>query len=336
MAFSGLEGMGRPEIPIEDLARINNEMMNLNRELQRDRAQLARQERFVSKLVATVPAYIYVCELPMLRATFINDAVARLAGVSASSTLDSTALRRLNLEPRGAGGHVLGVPSLTALADDALLEWEADLSGAAGEPLWVQSRAAVLERDGEGQVSSILVIAVDATARRSAEMQLEKLATHDALTGLLNRAGLDLRAGVLVERAKRDDTELGVAFFDLDQLKETNDTLGHAAGDSLLVAAANALQTMVRASDVVARVGGDEFVVVVGNASDDGMRELVERIRQAAAAGDGSTSGAPTPELSAGWITRQIGAGDSLGDLLDRADKEMYLDKYARRERRNA
>lgn len=107
----------------------------------------------------------------------------------------------------------------------------------------------------------------------------EYLALHDALTGLPNRRLFFDRLGLAIAKAQRDGKRLGVMFIDLDNFKPVNDSLGHAAGDALLRAVSERLRATVRAQDTVARVGGDEFVVLVGDIShSDELFRLAERI----------------------------------------------------------
>ncbi|MDP4789138.1 MAG: GGDEF domain-containing protein, partial [Haliea sp.] len=101
------------------------------------------------------------------------------------------------------------------------------------------------------------------TELREARQQLESMAHYDALTGLANRALLDKLLEQSVRSARRNSQRMGVMFVDLDRFKEVNDTLGHAAGDELLRLVAQRLQRALRESDTLARVGGDEFVVVL-------------------------------------------------------------------------
>jgi diguanylate cyclase (GGDEF)-like protein/PAS domain S-box-containing protein len=105
----------------------------------------------------------------------------------------------------------------------------------------------------------------DVTARRKAEAEVHRLAYTDTLTGLPNRTLLLDRLAEGLARARRDGRSLGVLFLDLDRFKPVNDSLGHGVGDLLLRSVAERLRQCVRATDTVARVGGDEFVVVIGS-----------------------------------------------------------------------
>lgn len=114
-------------------------------------------------------------------------------------------------------------------------------------------------REPSGQVIGFLKILRDITDRKAAHDEVERLATVDSLTGLYNRATFDLRRNELASTALRNGQELLLFMIDLDRFKEVNDTLGHQAGDRLLQEAAARIRANTRESDIVARIGGDEF-----------------------------------------------------------------------------
>ena len=103
----------------------------------------------------------------------------------------------------------------------------------------------------------------DITDRRRLEDQLRHLADHDPLTGLLNRRGIDRALAQHVARGRRYGAEGALLVLDLDGFKAVNDSLGHAAGDELIVTCAAALQNRLRETDILGRLGGDEFAVLL-------------------------------------------------------------------------
>jgi diguanylate cyclase (GGDEF)-like protein/PAS domain S-box-containing protein len=149
------------------------------------------------------------------------------------------------------------------------------------ESRWFQSRA-VPEFDGAGEVEYVLVMNTDITALKRTEAELAHQALHDPLTGLANRALFLDHLEYALARTDRRDEELAVLFLDLDRFKVINDSLGHSAGDQLLVAVGGRLPRVLRAGDTVARLGGDEFVVLLPDVN--GSEEVVviaERVLEA-------------------------------------------------------
>ena len=127
----------------------------------------------------------------------------------------------------------------------------------------------------------------DVTVRRIAEthllkkhQQLDHLANHDALTGLPNRLHLAAHLPEAIEQARKDGTVLAVLFLDLDRFKHVNDSRGHETGDKLLKTAAQRIRATIRSEDLVVRMGGDEFVVVMkGVNSTDMVKDAAERFK---------------------------------------------------------
>jgi diguanylate cyclase (GGDEF)-like protein/PAS domain S-box-containing protein len=160
--------------------------------------------------------------------------------------------------------------------------------GRDGEVLWVDASASLV-RDSDGHKSFAVGMMQDITQRKEAEAALlsqsalnEHQALHDALTGLANRTLLRNRIDHAVKARRRTDARAAVLVMDLDGFKEINDSLGHAAGDELLVELGRRLKAALRTSDTVARLGGDEFGVLLPQASvpDDVLR-AVERMQGA-------------------------------------------------------
>src|SRR3972149_1489746 len=139
-----------------------------------------------------------------------------------------------------------------------------------GEERWVDFMAATVEFEGK---PAVLGTAFDITERKAAEETIRHLAHHDGLTGLPNRTLFEDRLTVTLAQARRKRRIAAVMFLDLDRFKGGNDTVGHAMGDSLLQSVAERLKGLVREGDTVARVGGDEFTVLlpeVGQVEDAG------------------------------------------------------------------
>lgn len=171
---------------------------------------------------------------------------------------------------------------------------------------------------------------VELLAHRNRELveRLSSEAQMDKLTGLLNRRGFELRAGEELARARRDGTSIGLISFDLDHFKQVNDVSGHDAGDRTLVRVGEELRAATRESDVLARMGGEEFVALVpgGAAEAEGFAERV-RI----AMDRSSHPATATVTVSAGVAAELAPA--SLERLLGRADAALYKAKFGGRNR---
>lgn len=155
--------------------------------------------------------------------------------------------------------------------------------------------------------------------------QLREQATTDALTGLLNRRSFDDFLEREFALTRRDGAPSHLLALDLDGFKAINDTLGHGAGDRALAAFAQALRDVARSTDVLARVGGDEFGVLLVRAKGDGAPErFVARVRDALRLGAGGVQ----VSFSAGHVP--LAAAESPGAALEAADRAMYADKRAR------
>ena len=187
---------------------------------------------------------------------------------------------------------MFGRPAPTALGGHLSTLLPAAGSGAAGAQPTRPGEAVGLRHDGTtfpaevsvsdaGPGSGVFTAIVrDVTERRRLEDQLAHLSLHDPLTGLANRSLLRERLEHAVARTARHPGWLAVLFIDLDRFKCVNDTLGHAAGDELLVLTAERLRTTVRTEDLVARFGGDEFVVLCEELSDPAEADIiVARVR---------------------------------------------------------
>ena len=154
-----------------------------------------------------------------------------------------------------------------------------------GREVWIGEIARVVAHDGRAPLVQGLM--EDITQRRLAEQQVQFLAYHDVLTGLSNRAMFEEHLELALARARRAGTSVGVLYVDLDGLKQINDTYGHEAGDELLSTVAGRLTSATRTVDLVARHGGDEFIVMLPDLARTGEADPAEGVVGAGGAGDG-------------------------------------------------
>lgn len=186
-------------------------------------------------------------------------------------------------------------------------------------------------RDSGGEISGFLGIAYDITERKRREEYTQHVADHDHLTGLPNRGVLKDRLQQALTLSLRSGKSVAVLMLDLDHFKRVNDSLGHHVGDELLVAVAGRIRACVRAADTVARMGGDEFVVVLPDMDDQASAERVAQNILRAVSEPltiGSHDLQVTPSIGLSFSPRD---GNSAGVLLRNADAAMYSAKAAGR-----
>jgi diguanylate cyclase (GGDEF)-like protein/PAS domain S-box-containing protein len=169
----------------------------------------------------------------------------------------------------------------------------------------------------------------DVSKRRDYEIELERLATHDALTGLANRRLFDVRLDQEMADAIRYNRSLAVAILDLDRFKEVNDQFGHPAGDRALSDTAKRLQRVLRRGDLLARVGGEEFAWILPEVHSHGAWAAVERARHAI--GDQPFEGIGQMTISVGVALRGEVADATV--LYEHADESLYRAKREGRDR---
>jgi len=195
----------------------------------------------------------------------------------------------------------------------------------AGHEVWVAVSVSCV-RDEEGQPLYLIGQVADITERRALRERLAYAAIHDTLTGLPNRELFMDRLDVALRRATRDRQEVAVIFLDLDRFKLINDSLGHEVGDQVLGAVADRLSTAMRASDTLARFGGDEFTVLCEDINDESdCVEVAQRLVMAMGQPLALQSGEVFVTLSVGIALSH--AGGTGADMLRNADVAMYRAK---------
>jgi diguanylate cyclase (GGDEF)-like protein len=162
---------------------------------------------------------------------------------------------------------------------------------------------------------------------------LQRLSHRDDLTGLHNRRGFVIQAEQLMRVSRRQRAPLILLFMDLDALKTINDTFGHSEGNRAIIEAADVLRRCFRQSDLLARVGGDEFAALALTSGDDGDALIRARLEGALDAVNAKPDRAYPLSFSVGIVTCEPGCTDTLDELIDEADREMYREKRIKAER---
>lgn len=199
-----------------------------------------------------------------------------------------------------------------------------------GSDIWVTT-CAYARMDNAGTFLGIEGMSIDITDRKILEKDLRDMAIKDQLTQLVNRFGLHEHLSKSLLRAKRQSSQISILFIDIDKFKNINDSLGHQAGDRFLVEFSSRLDKSFRESDLIARVGGDEFVILLddntlANAITNLLNRLEENMREPFTIGDTKVNFA----YSFGSATYPK-HGMTASDLLNYADQQMYQEKKDKR-----
>ena len=308
---------------VDRVAGAYDELADLNRTLE------ARVEKRTHELFASEERYRLLFE-HNLAGVYIagedgtiidcNDACARMFRyVSRDQLLEAGTLTYMQQHHRDS--------IIRRLRDTgAVTNEEVELRGSDGRPVWaLENVRRVVGDDGNPVLEGILL---DITDRKRAEEEIAFKAYHDALTGLPNRTLFLDRLSVALAHAKRGHGRLAVFFLDLDDMKSINDTFGHAIGDRVLKAVADRLLGVLRDDDTVARVGGDEFLILaeVGEAQEAEAlaRRMLSRISEPV-----------TIDRDELYVTTSVGValfpddGEDADSLIRHADGAMYRVKEA-------
>ena len=203
-------------------------------------------------------------------------------------------------------------------------EWKGEIANKSknGGIYWETVKICPL-KDNTGEVTGFLKVSQDITERKQYEENLKYLGTHDPLTGLFNRTYFDAE---LQRLEGSRELPVSIMVADIDDLKSVNDTLGHDAGDRLIKGAAEVLVSAFRGGDIVARIGGDEFAILLPRTDDEAALAALERLRTFTS---DQRLGQYARVLSIGLATAADGA--NINRALKEADTNMYLNKRERK-----
>jgi len=258
-----------------------------------------------------------------------NPALAAMVGSSAEELYGHPMLDLVHPDDRAAATEAFA----ELLELRRMMRHETRLVRADGSVVPVQVTSSWVDGTPEGDPPHVVAIVEDITERKALEASLVHRSLHDPLTGLPNRILFRDRLRHALERGHRERTATCVLGIDLDGFKEINDRYGHPVGDAVLVAVAERLTSVLRASDTAARVGGDEFSIVCENSTRADAEVLAARLRSTV-----------TEPLRVGDVDLPIGMSIGIGTvaggtdperalerLVREADDAMYADKAARR-----
>ncbi|SDX43835.1 PAS domain S-box-containing protein/diguanylate cyclase (GGDEF) domain-containing protein [Marinobacter mobilis] len=303
---------------------INQMRERLQEDLRKQRLDAAKINE-LSKAIEQSPSSVIICDRQW-KIEFVNQKFTQLTGYDSAAMIgkhpgmltDDPFLQRENRQLWQA----------IQLQVQRVGVWQGESNSVRrnGERFWEQLIVTPI-KGTDGQVTNYLILGEDISIRKRYEQQLLRQANYDVLTGLPNRMLALDRLKLALAQAQREDTLVGVMFLDLDNFKHINDTMGHDAGDSLLIEAARRISSALRGTSTVARLGGDEFLVVLPGLQDaDSTTQVAERILQ--------TFATPfTLNHQEVFVSTSIGIAiyptdsENSGTLLQNADAAMYQAK---------
>ena len=306
-----------------ELVETKNALELQVRQIQRTMAKATRLESAVESTNDVIMLY----EAPMqpgqtMRLIYVNPAFERMTGYSREELAQSS--------PKMLQGPKTDPASVAMLQEKLfafqpvrveLLNYKKD-----GSPFWVELNIQPIY-DANGLPGGWMSVQRDISEQRNAAEKIAHQATHDALTGLPNRTLFDRRLSEAVRTTQGTEGQVGILFFDLDRFKQINDTLGHPVGDKLLQEVAQRLRAQLRRHDTVARMGGDEFTVLLPDVAGQEVVEETARLLLEAMDEPFDIDG---QEL---FVTASIGLslaprdGIDSATLLKNADTAMYRAK---------
>nr|WP_257620529.1 EAL domain-containing protein [Janthinobacterium sp. NKUCC08_JDC] len=311
---------------LRHLERSSQALSQLNADLRLTATALARLNDMVM-IAEVADTALGAGTVPATRIIFVNDAFERSSGYARAEVLGRSLLFQQG--PATDADELARVAAAMSRAQPAraeLLNYNK-----AGKAYWVEAEL-VPFTDADGRQTHWVAVEREIDERKKSEADIHRLAFYDVLTGLPNRRLLMDRIGHLLAAAPRNHTISALMFIDLDHFKHINDARGHATGDALLRLAGERLAQLMRKADTVARIGGDEFVVLLAHLADDldsaarAAAQVAEKIR-AAIARDFEI-GAQSYHCSASiGVTLLPKMEQQAHDLLREADIAMYRAK---------
>ncbi len=271
IAFYGLSRRIEFEEERIDFARKLSASVSLALENAELYQALRTSERLLKAIVNSIPDMVWLKDRES-RFIVVNEPMARATGNKPEDLIGKT---DLDVWPKELAERYRA-DDREVMKSRAQKRVEEPL--AVGEGRWIESIKTPIYND-KGEVTGTAGIARDVTERKRMEEQIRHMAQHDALTGLPNRRLFIDILNVELAQARRHRTKLAILFLDLDRFKEINDTLGHEAGDRLLKQAASRFRLTIREADTVARIGGDEFNMILSDiARSEDVSEIALKI----------------------------------------------------------
>ncbi|WP_273926710.1 bifunctional diguanylate cyclase/phosphodiesterase [Curvibacter microcysteis] len=320
-----------PDLRAGEVAGVFAQIVDISERKQAEAQVFEEKERFRVTLSSIGDAVITVDVHG--RVTYLNP-VAELMTGWRNDLAQGLAVERVMPIVHSQDGSPVRSPVRVALELQKTvgLATESALVRLDGQRFDIEDSAAPIT-DRHGDIIGAVMVFHDISEMRSMAIRMAHLAQHDALTGLPNRLLLHDRAQHAIDMAQRDGRQVAVMYLDLDRFKTVNDSLGHEAGDRLLVEFSRRLSTAIRNTDILSRQGGDEFVVLQTGLSDPAQAgQLAQKLLRLCAAPFMLHGHELNVSASIG-ISLYPGDGESFDELAKHADAALYAAKSAGRNR---
>lgn len=303
-------------------------------ERKRMEAALRRSEEKYRLIAENTTDVIWAMDMEM-KYTFVSPSVLQLRGVTAEEALEEKIGDVLTDTSQQHVMQVFAQEMERESADPAYRApaqtMELEIYCKDGSTIWTEVTTSFV-RDDSGRPTGIIGVTRDIRERKRAEAELRHAAFHDMLTGLYNRTAFMDQLEQSLTYAERYHTSVALLFLDLDRFKRVNDTYGHESGDRLLQQVASRLKATVRETDHLARMGGDEFTVILHTPQENQPHVVAQRISESLSR--------PYPLAAAriGFVSASIGIavypedGTDVEALIKSADADMYRNKDHHRE----
>lgn len=287
------------------------------------------QKRELDAILDLIPAWVFYKDLNN-RFIRVNRAFAEASGMSRSEFEGASCFDLYPREQAEAFWRDDQQVITTGLPKPAIIEPVTLHDGLH----WVQTEKMPL-RDVDGKIIGVVGFAMDITHLKLLEEKVRELSFTDELTGLNNRRGFLEKATHSLQLAVRLRMPCALLFIDMNGLKAINDTFGHNAGDEAIHSAADILRNSARKTDIVGRIGGDEFAILMFNSPAADINHLIHRILTAIEAHNSCLDTKYKLSMSIGSASFDPANPITLENLMEQADKAMYKEKLAHRSKRD-
>lgn len=323
MTFGGLIGW---------VSILLRELQSELRESQALAEQLRGNQQLLESIFSAHPLLIFLYDLNTFRVLRQNQGLTTILGYPPDAVGSNiVGFLDRNMHADDAAQFDDYFDRLRQAHDDQVFDSEFRVIDANGHWRWLHSREVVFGRDARGVPNQALAVVEDITDRKTAELRLAYMSTHDALTGVYNRAHFDERIDHY--RHHPELFPVGIIVADIDGLKRTNDTWGHEAGDVVIRHAASVFGLELPGSARLFRTGGDEFIMLLPRTDSVALEAMVQQLREAV---DRERDRNEPIELSVSLGSATATNGAVLQRALRNADEAMYVVKAARYEARHS